>query len=116
MARSALAAVAIPATGYNMTDSADFAVLATGAGNGKEIVYDGGSRIVLKNTTGGAAVYTIKVPTPAPYSAIGITLSDMTITVAAGKTWEVKPHPAMQQADGKIYIDCDVAGSILVLT
>ena len=116
MARSALNPVAIPATGYNLTDSADFAALSAGATNGKEIVYDAAGRIILKNTTGGAAVYTIKVPTPAQYSQIGITLSDMTITVAAGKTWEVKPHAAMRQADGKIYIDCDVAGSILVVT
>ena len=43
-------------------------------------------------------------------SALGLT-----VTVAAGKTWELKPHAAMLQADGKIYIDCDVAGSILVL-
>jgi hypothetical protein len=115
MARSALNAVSLPTTGYNVTDSADFAVMATGANNGKEIVYNGAVRILLKNTTGGAAVFTIKVPTPAQYTAIGLTLSDMTVTVAAGKTWELKPHAAMKQADGKIYIDCDVAASILVL-
>ena len=115
MARSALAATTIAATGYNLTDSADFAALSTGAGNGKEIVYDPAARIILKNTTGGAAAYTIKIPTPAQYSAIGITLSDMTVTVAAAKTWELKPHASMKQSDGKIYIDCDVAGSLLVL-
>lgn len=115
MARTALAAVSIPDTGYNLTDSADFAALSTGAGNGKEISYDPAARIILKNTTGGAAVYTVKVPTPSPYTAIGITLSDMTITLAAGKTWELKPHAVMRQADGNIYIDCDVAGSVLVL-
>ncbi len=116
MARSALAAVSIPATGYNVTDSAAFAALTPGANNGKIIDYDAAARIVLKNTTGGAAVFTIKMVTPAPYTALGLTISDMTVTVAAGKTWELKPHPAMQQADGKIYIDCDVAGSILVLS
>ena len=115
MARAALAAVTIPATGYNLTDSADFATMSTGANNGKIIDYDAASRIVLKNTTGGAAVYTIKMVTPAQYSALGLTISDMTVTVATSKTWELKPHPAMQQADGDIYIDCDVAGSILVL-
>ena len=116
MARTALAAVAIPATGYNQTDSADFAAMTPGANNGRIIDYDEAGRIVLKNTTGGAAVYTIKMVTPAPYAALGLSISDMTITVAAAKTWEVKPHAAMQQADGDIYIDCDVAGSILVLT
>lgn len=116
MARTALAAVSIPATGYNLTDSSDFAAMTAGANNGKQIPYDGASRIILKNTTGGPAVYTVKVPTPAQYSAIGITFSDMVVTVAAGKTWELKPHAAMRQADGNIYIDCDVAGSILVVT
>jgi hypothetical protein len=115
MARSAFTTITIPATGYNLTDSADFAALSTGAGNGKEVVYDPASRIVLKNTTGGAAAFTIKVPTPSQYSSIGITLSDMTVTVAASKTWELKPHATWQQSDGKVYIDCDVAGSLLVL-
>lgn len=115
MARTALAAVSIPATGYNETDSADFVALSTGAGNGKEIIYDPAARIKLKNTTGGAAVYTVKIPTPAQFTALGITVSDMTITVGAAKTWELKPLAAMNQADGKIYIDCDVAGSLLVL-
>lgn len=116
MARSALAATVLTDTGYNLTDSADFVALSTGAGNGKEITYDPAARIILKNTTGGAAAYTVKIPTPAQYTAIGITLSDMTVTVAAAKTWELKPHAAMRQTDGKIYIDCDVAASLLVLT
>lgn len=115
MARSALAPVSIPATGYNLTDSAGFVALTPGADNGKIIDYNAAARIILKNTTGGAAVYTIKMVTPSPYSALGLSISDMAITVAAGKTWEVKPHAAMQQEGGQIYIDCDVAGSILVL-
>lgn len=115
MARSALAAVTIAATGYNLTDSSDFAVLTPGATNGKIVDYDPSTRIILKNTTGGAAVYTIKMVTPSQYAALGLSISDMTVTVAAGKTWELKPHSAMQQTDGKLYIDCDVAGSLLVL-
>lgn len=105
----------LPDTGYNLTDAADFTAMATGAGNGVEIVYDPATRVVLKNTTGGAAVFTVKIPTPSPYSAIGITLSDVTVSVTAGKTWLLRPHAVMKQADGKIYIDCDVAASILVL-
>ena len=116
MARTALAAVSIPATGYNLTDSSDFVAMTAGANNGKQIPFDGASRVILKNTTGGPSVYTIKIPTPGQYSAIGITLSDVTVTVAAGKSWEVKLHPAMKQADEKVYVDCDVAGSILVTT
>lgn len=116
MTRSTLAATTIAATGYNLSDSADFVVMSTGAGNGKEIAYDPAYRIVLKNPTGGNAVYTIKIPTPAQYTAVGITLSDMTVTVGTTDIWEVKPHATMAQTTGKIYIDCDVAGAILVLT
>lgn len=116
MARTALTPIGIPNAGYNLTDSADFAVMATGANNGKIIPAASATRIILKNTTGGAAVYTIKIPTPSQYTAIGLTLSDMAVTVAAGKTWELKSHAAMIQADGNIYIDCDVAASILVMT
>lgn len=116
MARAQLTPVALATTGYNLTDSADFATMATGANNGKEIAYDAATWIVLKNTTGGAAVYTVKIPTPTQYTAIGITLSDLTVTVAAAKSWILKPHAAMRQADGDIYIDCDVAGSILAVS
>lgn len=115
MARAQLNAVTLPDAGYNLTDSAAFAVLSTGAGNGKEITYDASTRIILKNTTGGAAVFTIKLPTPAELSGLGATVPDMTVTVAAAKEWVLKPAAAMRQADGDIYIDCDVAGSILVL-
>jgi hypothetical protein len=115
MARSALAAVDITDTGYNLTDSAAFVALSTGANNGKEIVYNPAAVIVLKNTTGGNAVYTIKIVTPPEYTAIGLTLSDMTVTVATLKTWVMQMKSVMRQADGKVYIDCDVAGSLLVL-
>ncbi len=114
MARTAKAATSIPDAGYNLTDSADFATLGVGANNGVTVGYNPAARLVLKNTTGGAATFTIKIPTPPQFAAIGITLSDMTRTVAAGKTWVLKPHAVMRQADGDIYIDCDVAGSILV--
>lgn len=115
MARTQITPVSLDDTGYNLTDSSDFDALSTGAGNGAEVAYDSATWIVLKNTTGGPADFTVKIPTPAQYTAIGITLSDMTVTVADGKTWILKPHAAMKQSDGDIYIDCDVAGSILVV-
>ena len=34
--------------------------------------------------------------------------------VANGKTWEFKPAAVWRQADGAIYIDCNVAGKVLV--
>ena len=116
MTRAVINPVPLTATGYNLTDSAGFTAMTLGANNGVEIAYDAATLIVLKNTTGGVAVYTVKIPTPAQYTAIGITLSDITVTVAAAKMWLLKPHASMvQTAVGRIYIDCDVAGSILVL-
>jgi hypothetical protein len=113
MARTAITATAIPATGLNLTD-ATYATLGTGAGNGVSIVYDGNTRIVLKNDTGGAATFTIKVPTPASYTDIGVTFPDMSVSVANGKTYEFKPAAVWRQSDGSIYIDCNVAGKALV--
>ncbi|MEZ4542107.1 MAG: hypothetical protein R3C43_19190 [Chloroflexota bacterium] len=115
MARTQVNPVALPNGGYNLTDSAALTTLATGAGNGVEIAYDPGTRIILKNPTGGAAAYTVKVPTPAEIAGLGSTVPDMTVTVAAGKSWILKPLAATRQAGGNIYIDCDVAGQVLVV-
>lgn len=115
MARTTITATAIPANGLNITD-ASYATLGAGAGNGVSFVYDGNNRIILKNDTGGAATFTIKVPTPTQYSDIGSTASDSTIAVANGKSVELKAVSlsVARQSDGNIYIDCNVAGKVLV--
>lgn len=113
MARATITATAIPATGLNLTD-ATFATLGTGASNGVSFVYDGNTRVVLRNDSGSAATFTIKVPTPTSYSDIGVTFPDMTVAVANGKTYEFKPAAVWRQSDGNIYIDCNVAGKALI--
>jgi hypothetical protein len=113
MARATITATAIPATGLNLTD-ATYATLGTGAANGVSFVYDGNTRVVLKNDSGSAATFTIKVPTPTSYSDIGVTFPDMTVAVANGKTYEFKPAAVWRQSDGNIYIDCNVAGKALI--
>ena len=75
--------------------------------------FGGRELIILKNDTAGAAVFTIKVPTPNDLSGI-VTVPDDTITIAAGKTYLLRPQSAYKQSDGRIYIDCDVAGKVLV--
>ncbi len=55
MARTTITPVALPDTGYNLTDSAAFTAMTPGANNGVEVSLDNASRIILKNTTGGAA-------------------------------------------------------------
>ena len=114
MARAAISTTSIPDTGYNFTDGTG-TTLSTGAGNGGEIDYDANTRIYLTNPTGGSSTWTIKIPTPTSYSALSVTIPDMSITIAAGKTYVLKPAAVSRQADSKVYIDCSVAGKLLVL-
>ncbi len=114
MARTTIARTTVTATGFNLTD-ATFTTMATGAGNGIEVPYHAGDLIVLRNDTGGAAVYTIKTAQPASYSGWGLTVTDLTVTVAAGKIWVIEPTAIWKQSDSDLYIDCDVAGKVLVL-
>lgn len=113
MARATITATPITATGLNITD-ASYATLGTGAANGVSFPFDGNTRVVLRNDSGSAATFTIKVPTPTSYTDIGVTFPDMTVAVANGKTWEFKPAAVWRQSDGNIYIDCNVAGKVLV--
>lgn len=116
MARTPITATAVPDTGLNLTD-ATFATLGTGANNGVSFAYDGNNRVILKNDTGGAATFTVKVPTPTAYTNVGVTVPDMSVAVANGKTYEFKALSlsVARQSDGAIYIDCNVAGKVLVL-
>lgn len=113
MAAAALTATAVPAGGYNLTD-ATFTTMVAGSGNGVTFDYDGRDLICIKNDTGGAAVFTIKVPTPSAYSGI-VTVGDETVSVADGKTY-LNPILAIFKnvSTGKIIVECDVAGKILV--
>jgi len=115
MARTPITATAVPDTGLNITD-ASFATLGAGASNGVTFPYDSNNRVILKNDTGGAATFTIKVPTPTIYSNVGVTVPDMTVSVANGKMYEFKAVSLNvgRQSDGSIYIDCNVAGKVLV--
>lgn len=115
MARTAITATAVPATGLNITD-ASFATTGTGVGNGVSFPYDGNGRVILKNDTGGAATFTVKIPTATNYSDIGLTVPDMSVAVANGKSLEFKMASLQlaRQSDGAIYIDCNVGGKVLV--
>jgi hypothetical protein len=116
MATTPITAVTLTATGYNLTDSGDFTTMSTGAGNGVEFSFNANDFLVLKNTTGGSAVYTITVPNPATYSNKGVTVPDATVTVVTGKTWMYKLSAIFKQSDGDVIIECDVAADILVLS
>lgn len=114
MARVPITRTAVPDTGLNLTD-ASFATLATGANNGVEVPYREADLLVLKNDTGGAAVFTLKVPQPAQYVGQGVTIPDKTVSVATAKQVLYPTAIVFKQPDGDIYIDCDVAGKVLAL-
>ena len=106
---------AISSNGYNLTDSSDFTTLSTGSGNGVEFTHDPADLVVLKNDTGGAATYTLVLPALSQVTDVGGSVTDPTVTVADGKTHVFKSPTVLKQADGKVYIDCDVAAEVLVL-
>ena len=114
MTRVAMNRTAFPDTGLNLTD-ATYTTLVAGANNGVEVPLRDPDIIVLKNGTGGAAVFTFKVPQPDEYSEHSITVPDKTYSVAAAKTWLIPASLIYRQSDGDVYIDCDVAGQVLVL-
>lgn len=116
MARASLSATSIPAVssdGLNLTD-ATFTTLSTGSGNGVEFTYDAKDLIFLKNDTAGSAEYTMVLITPSSISSVGGSVTSPAVTVAAGKTHIVRPSDIFKQTDGNMYIDCDVAGKIMV--
>ena len=116
MARAAHTPVGITKTGYNLTDSSDFSTLVAGAGNGVEFTFNTRGIIILKNDSGGAAVFTIKAPGEAKFSDKGITVPDATVSVANNKSYVYQPTTVFKQSDSKVYIECDVAGKVLALS
>jgi hypothetical protein len=114
MARVDIAAQAVTDAGLNITDMT-VTTMATGATNGVMVPYTPGTKLLLRNQTAGAAVYTIKVPTPTVFSAHSITVPDKTVTVAAGKDVIHKLEAVFRQSDDKVYVDCDVAARIAAI-
>jgi hypothetical protein len=114
VARTPIARTALPVTGLNLTDAV-YETLTLGAGNGIEVTCQQGDLLVLYNHTGGAAVYTLKIPNPAQYTDQGVTVPDKTVNVAAAKTLLYPVKTLFRQSDGDIYVDCDIAAKALVI-
>jgi len=106
--------VALTSNGLNLTD-ATFTTLSTGAGNGISFAYDPSDLIVLKNDSGGSAVYTLKTVQQTSLTAVGVTIPDVSITVANNKTHVFRLSDIFKQSGDLAFIDCDVAGKALVI-
>jgi hypothetical protein len=115
MAAVAITPIAQSTSGYNLTDSTDFETLVAGAGNGVSAPYNDTRLLLLKNTTGGPATFTILLKTISILSDLSITPDDFELVAADGKTYMLKPSDAMNDA-GTLTIECDVAGEVLALS
>lgn len=109
--------ITIAAAGENLTDQGSFKTLTSGADNGVEFTFSKTGFVVLKNRTGGNAVYTVKTAAKDPYNTRGQNPADLTITVADGKDYLFSPSETIHadQSTKKVKIDCDVAAEILAV-
>lgn len=117
MARVALVAVTpttITSNGTNVTDQSG-TTMGTGSGNGLEVDPKQGDVLFLKEVTAGAAVVTLVSPAVSGLQTLGAVITDATINLAASKQHVIAIPSALIQADGKLYIDCDVAIEVIQL-
>ena len=86
--------------------TATYTAFPTGAGNGFQI--NPAATLHIKNATGGTATFTVITP-GAPG---GLAIADLTFTQATGTDkFYIFSNPVFAEADGKVYIDCDVAAT-----
>lgn len=118
MAVTPITKVTLPHTnaGYDLTGSADFTTLSTGSGNGVSYAWNSGDVLVLRNSTGGTATYTIKFGPFVSITGYGGSVTNMTRTVATTKDYFMRLDSQFADASGNVIIECDVAGKVLVIT
>lgn len=119
MARTNITAVIIDGVsdgGTNITNLT-YETMSTGSGNGVTFTHDGNDLVVLNNPTGGDAVFTLVLAAPDSITDVGGSVTDPTITVAAGETVALRIPDIFKNTDDSdlVYIDCDVAGEIAVI-
>ncbi len=90
--------------------------ISTGAGNGLIVPYKANGLLVLKNATGFAATATVKTVNPTQAKTVNLTIGDKTVAVADGKTILYPMSGIFRQADEVIWVDCDQAISVAVLS
>lgn len=115
MAAVEITPVDMTAAGYNLTDSAGFATLVSGTGNGVYTTYRKPMLLVLKNDTGGASTFTIYSGPVVQLTNAGLTVPNTSISVATGKTYLVPVFDVFRSSTGTILIECSVAGKVLAL-
>lgn len=117
MARTAITATSVSETSINLsTLIAAPTALVTGAGNGVKFPYKETDLWFLYNPTGNTAVFTIKAAQPASIAAQSLTVPDKTISVLTTAIHIQPARPVFIQSDGQVYIECDQATKVFVLS
>lgn len=116
MAVTNITVTAFPETGFNVTD-ATYQATGIGSGNGVAFPYGPGDVVYLKNDTGGSATFSFLIGSAgSEFTDKGITIPAATEVVADGKTHVYKLSDIFKNnADGKVTIECTVAGKVMVL-
>lgn len=100
MARTDLAVQEPTVAGLNPTYSA----FATGTNNGRKV--NPAAILHVKNGTAGVA--TLTVDTPGAPGGLAIAQGSATVPATSERFFDVSDD-VYRQADGKVYVDCDVA-------
>lgn len=123
MTRSALSGkTSIPAVDSQLdfTNDPTYDVMSTGDGNGVSFSYGSNDIVILNNDSGGPAVYTFKISDQgqgASIETVGGVVTDPTVTVPDGEVHLVRAvNELFRNSDGDVYVDCDSAAKIGVLT
>jgi hypothetical protein len=89
--------------------------LTVGTDNGYYFTFADAEGFFMENSTGGNATFTIPLTEPDDYAERGITFTDKTFVVATAKHVFYPVDSRFKDADGKVNIDCDVAGKISIV-
>lgn len=81
--------------------------------NGMQFAYSARKVLHVKNTTGGAIVVTV----PVPSTVDGLAVASRTVSVPAttGERFIGPFPPSYQQADGNVYVDFAATGTTVTL-
>ena len=115
MAAVVVNSVAMSADGSSTLAGISYTTLVSGAGAGVFFTYDTTKFILLKNDSGGAAVFTVLLKDYEDLDDIGATPDDMTIAVADGSTHMLPMSAPFRNSSGQVTIECDVAGEVAVI-
>jgi len=89
--------------------------IVPGADNGFQIKPIAGDILILNEVTAGVAVITLVSPADTKLESLGAVITDATMSIASNFQHVISIPSVLLQADGKLYLDCDVAIEVTLL-